>query len=336
MSFLNPSSGRSRGLMVTLNARSDSMPRYSYLSDFKGFRVLLSTPGEFPLLQQKGFVVPLGHHTLVAMTPTILDSDSSLYDVAQENRNCLFSDENEFMIDFEKYSQSNCFLECSLEQTHKNMMLYNNQSCTMWYLPFLYNDSICTTDNRDKFRHYFESVNSNEFCQHCLPDCSSVVYKHFITSEKIRPCDEKNFGVSPFCQYFDFQHSLSPSHWIHLAIAELGAEKFQNYLNMSARRNYGDPYLWRQTAYDAYTDDIAVVSFFFPNQRSLKILTQASQTWTTYFAAVGGLSGLLIGFSLITVYEIIWLQMQACFFLYQKLNLKSFHRNSFFIKLFKT
>lgn len=323
MSFLKPSSGRSRGLTVTLNARRDSMARFSYLNDFKDFRVFISTPGDFPLLLQKGFFIPPGHHTLVAITPTILESDLSLQGVDPLERKCLFPHENQSMVLFETYSQSNCFLECSLNQTHKSLILDNTGSCTMWYLPFLYNDSICTTTKMNKFKDYFEKINSNEYCQHCLPDCSSVTYKHFETSERIRICDEKNFGVSPFCQYLDFQHSAMPSHWIDQAIDMLGAEKFQNYLNLSARKNYGSPYLWQQTKYDAFTDDIAVVSFFFPSQRSLKLLTQASQTWATYFSSVGGISGLLISFSLITVFEIIWLQIQGLIILIKRIDVKS-------------
>ncbi len=328
MTFLKPSSGRSRGLTVTLNAHRDNMGRFSYLSDFKDFKILVSTPGDFPLLLRRGFYVPVGHHTLVAITPTILDSDVSLYDVAQQDRKCLFPHENELMVVFENYSQSNCFLECSLEQTHNSLLSDNADPCTMWYLPSLYNDSICVTNARDKFRHYFENVNLNENCQQCLPDCSNVIYKHSKTSEKIRQCDEKNFGVSPFCQYLDYQQSPIPSHWIDQAIETLGVEKLQNYLNLSSKRNYGSPYVWQQTTYDAFTDDIAVISFFFPNQRNLKVLTQASQTWATFFSSVGGISGLLIGFSLITVFEIFWLQMQGFFFLYQKLNYKTLLRLS--------
>jgi len=100
---------------------------------------------------------------------------------------------------------------------------------------------------------------------------------------------------------------------------ELGVEKFQNYLKLSSRRNYGSPYVWRQTSYDAFNDDISVVSFFFPTQRSVKFLSQASQTWTTYFSLVGGISGLLIGLSLITLFEIVMVIFTSLVLLFQNM-----------------
>lgn len=318
MSFLRPSSGLSRGLKVILNARRDNLTRYSYPTDFKDFRVLLSTDGDFPLLLKKGFSVSPGYHTLVAITPTVVDSDPSLQEVATQDRHCHFPHENDSMSVFPTYSQSNCFLECSLRKSHERLLEDNLKPCAMWYLPFLYDDNICAENKRNKFKYYFENTNLNMYCSHCKPDCSSVKYSRYVTSEKIRPCDEKNFGVSHFCQYKDFQNAPSPSHWIDQAMDKLGVEKFQNYSYLSARRNYGSPYLWRQTTYNSFTDDIAIVSFFFPSQRNLKILVQASQTWATYFSTVGGTSGLLVGVSIITVFEIVWLQITGFLILYRR------------------
>jgi len=156
------------------------------MSDFKGFKAYISSNDEFPLLMQKGFSVPYGHHTLVALTPTLYDTDSSLQDIPSESRKCLFPFENDVMTIFEKYSQNNCFLECALQQTYKSIIANDSNLCTMWYLPMYGNSSICGSASRKNFVSYFDNINFAHQCKHCLPDCAATKYSHFITSEKFR------------------------------------------------------------------------------------------------------------------------------------------------------
>lgn len=295
-----------RGLTVTLNNHRDKLERFTYLSSFKGFKIYVSTPNEFPLLNQRGFVAPVGHRTLVALTPTVFEGDSSLEYVDVEHRKCLFSYESSTLTAFTEYSQSNCFLECAIKQIHELFLNNLTQPCIIWSLPIIYRDPICDDYTNNMFKNAFKNINVGKSCQHCLPDCSTIKYSHFVTTEKFRPCDEKNFGVSPFCKLKDLHNSTFPSHWLDQTMRQLGYEKFKDKFQMSAQRNYGNPYSWGQTVYDSFADDIAVVSFFYPSQRCMKIFKQASQTWAGYFATVGGASGLLIGVSAISLFELIW------------------------------
>jgi len=299
-----------RGLTVTLNNHRDKLARLSYLSDFKGFKIYVSTPNEFPLLNQRGFVAPVGHRTLVALTPTVFESDSSLMTINVDDRKCLFPSESSMLFAFSDYSQSSCFLECALKQIHDIFLDNMTQPCTVWSLPIIDGGPICNPYFNRIFKNIFKNINAGKSCQHCLPDCSTIKYNYFVTSEKFRPCDEKNFGVSPFCKISDLTNSTFPSHWIDQTMRQLGFEKFKHKFNLSAQRNYGNPYLWGQTKYDSFNDDIAVVSFFYSSQRCMKILKQASQTWPGYFAIVGGSSGLLIGVSAMTLFELTWISLR--------------------------
>jgi len=174
---------------------------------------------------------------------------------------------------FEEYSQSNCFLECAIKEAQAKLLRENILPCRLWNLPNINYSAICMGTNVKRFTHFFNTVDFKQTCQQCLPDCSYNQYKHFVTSEKFRPCDEKNFGVSHFCQPKGYQNSGHPNHWIDQAMNQLGVEYFKDNLGISAKRNYGNPYVWRQTKYDLFSDDIAVISFFFPSQRTLKILS---------------------------------------------------------------
>ena len=64
--------------------------------------------------------------------------------------------------------------------------------------------------------------------------------------------------------------------------------------------------------YDAYEKDIAVLKVFFDSSTVMQYQSQPRQSWTDYFAAVGGALGLCIGLSIMTVIEIIWLCFRMC------------------------
>ena len=59
--------------------------------------------------------------------------------------------------------------------------------------------------------------------------------------------------------------------------------------------------------YDAYDEDIAMVQVFFEPSAVFLFGSDSSQTWVDFFATVGGLLGLCIGVSIITIVEILWL-----------------------------
>lgn len=266
VSFLKPTFGLAIGLTVTLNNHRDKLARFSYTSSFKGFKIFISTPNDFPLLNQKGFIAPTGHRSLIALTPTVFEADSSLKNIDVVHRKCLFSSESSTLSAFTEYSQSNCFLECALKIIHGILLHNMTQPCIIWSLPTIYGDPVCDDFTNNKFKNILRDINFGKSCQYCLPDCSTIKYSHFVTTEKFRPCDEKNFGVSTFCKLSDLlSNSTFPSHWIDQAMRQLGYEKFTDKFQISAQRNYGNPYSWRQILYDSFADDIAVISFFYPS-----------------------------------------------------------------------
>ncbi len=65
------------------------------------------------------------------------------------------------------------------------------------------------------------------------------------------------------------------------------------------------------TKYDAYEQDIAILNVFFETPTVLEYTTKQSRTWLDMISAVGGNGGLFIGFSIVTILEIIWLIFQA-------------------------
>ncbi len=59
--------------------------------------------------------------------------------------------------------------------------------------------------------------------------------------------------------------------------------------------------------YDAYKDDIAVVNVYFSSPIVMKLSTTVSKTWIDFISGIGGNVGIFVGFSFVTVFELIWL-----------------------------
>ncbi len=77
------------------------------------------------------------------------------------------------------------------------------------------------------------------------------------------------------------------------------------------RRNGFNLVTTSATEYDAYDRDIAILNVFFETPTVLEYTTQHSKTWLDIISATGGNGGLFIGFSIVTILEIIWLIFQA-------------------------
>ena len=56
--------------------------------------------------------------------------------------------------------------------------------------------------------------------------------------------------------------------------------------------------------------DIALLEVFFEATTVIQFSTYATQTWADYFANIGGLLGLCIGLSIVTLVELAWLGMK--------------------------
>ena len=60
-------------------------------------------------------------------------------------------------------------------------------------------------------------------------------------------------------------------------------------------------------SYDAFEKDIAVLSVYFASPTAMEYTTKQSKTWLDFISAVGGNGGLCIGFSIVTLLELVWL-----------------------------
>jgi hypothetical protein len=148
-------------------------------------------------------------------------------------------------------------------------------------------------------------------------DCRRVIYEHRISTQKFRTCDEKNLGTSELCS---LEHAFSlpkPQIWATQVLNEYlnrnsTLPSFLNGVQSSLRSSDVQGSVQVRVfnnmtrIYDAYDRDIAQVNFYFDAPTVLQFGTQSRLGWIDFFSNVGGLLGLCLGLSVITLIEMIW------------------------------
>ena len=306
--------GLNKGLMIMLDAHSDIWSSSSVESDFQGFTGLIDRIGSYPLMLQNGFQIRTGHNNMIALSATQIDATDDLRSIGPATRNCLFPDETSMLKLHKSYSKSNCILECSLfyAQNYLAKQLNMTVPCTPWYFPFLDDlGTLCDPWQAITFYQIMFNDVPDDQCVHCLPDCINTIYHPVVTSIPFKTCDESNLGISHFCN-LDQPNLPDPKIWGKLVKEELkiaNRSALADNIQSSERVFIRNPiqFTTLETRYNAYEKDIAILHVFFDKPSVFQFVSQPSQTWISFFSAIGGLLGLCLGISLITFIELIWL-----------------------------
>ena len=311
--------GKNKGLTVFLDAHTDKLSSGSVNEDDFGLIGLVGPKTSFPLSYKGSFLVRPGHNNIVAMSSTVVDSDSGLRDLSDTSRGCRFEDENDGLTIFKNYSQANCFVECFLKHTIKIMKnAYNfTTGCTPWFMPVAEaHPTVCDPWQAAYFLEIMSNIPESN-CQQCIPDCIKTTYSTSVTSVPLRKCVTNEFGMSRDCANIVDNMSnvkLIESSVKDSIIKRFGKLPFYIKSNWFAYiRKYGtllpngDVYGESLSSYDALQNDIAKVEIFFKSTTTMKVKKNVTMTWIDYFSNVGGILGLVLGIGIISVFELIWL-----------------------------
>ena len=311
--------GKNKGLVLMLDAHTDTFASGSVDSDYKGFTGLIAPSGTFPFTIQESFVILPGHNNIIALSGSRVDADDSLRNLKVEDRKCMFEDENSNMTVHKNYTYSNCMFECALLYAKKNLTINRNITCTPWYFPTA--DSTITVCDPWEAVDYFKLM-INELpdntCAHCYPDCSTTIYETAITTVPFRRCDSSNVGVSKLCDVSNLKLPL-PTKFGSQVKADGGNKAYTKKM-VSSERKYasvlpaGDIFASNPTTYDAYDEDIAMVQIYFKKSTLFQMGSQPRMTWIDYLSTVGGLMGLVLGMGIVSIIELVWVCLRMTFF----------------------
>ena len=304
--------GKSKGLTLILDAHSDTVSSSSITEDVDGFFAIVGSPNEFPLTTIQSILVRPGHNNLVAMQARHVLPDADIRAVAsKEDRNCIFADEVKLDL-HTKYTQRNCILERSMRY-----VMNSSDPCTPWYFPRTKKSlRICDSFEAFEFRTKMQDV-PQDVVKDCLPDCEATDYSVSTSAAPFRRCDHKSLGLSTLCT---FEGAINPPIWgqsvIDQYIDELGEVPQYVSKNYSTNiRNFTKPgetsdvftiMNRKQKTYDAYEKDIGMVSFFFETTTAYEFYRVPKMTWSDFISQLGGMLGLCMGLSLVSIFEFVY------------------------------
>ncbi|CAG7826654.1 unnamed protein product [Allacma fusca] len=265
--------GRSRGLTLMLDTlRCDTVPTDS----FKGLRVLVHDPEEFPAVGERGFIVGPGMETQVAVTATDTFSAEVLRAFTAERRGCYFSDEFPLKY-YKEYSRSSCVLEC------ENNFIFEKCNCVPYYAPGNYSEKshgVCSVDKiqgcvRNAITNIaiFKPIKGKEkqeisCTEFCLPACNETFYNFVVTAATFPNQPEPNM-----------------TQMLREAIHD-NRDYLNNITYVSA--------------------SISVLRVFFRESSIMQYKRDELFTWEDFVSNLGGVMGLCLGFSLLSLVEIIY------------------------------
>ena len=237
--------GRSKGLMVFLDAHTDKISSGTVFDEFRGFTTVVDGRDQFPMTFQKSFLIQPGYENSISLSAVDVMAEEDLRTIPPEKRRCYFADENPLQLHI-NYSFSNCLLECSLNYTI-NAMRYSNNSdggncasnvyasnhttngtkfsnhsddvfcdedadvCVPWFYPVLdIKKGFCDPWQTKEFLRHMAEIPIGK-CKYCLPDCNSPIYDASTSTAPIRFCDHTNLGVSNLCTLDSSTSSMNPS-----------------------------------------------------------------------------------------------------------------------------
>lgn len=305
-----PKKGKSNGLTLVLDMESYMLKTSTFDQDFKGFQASVGNKDEFIFMKDESFLISPGQVTNVAIEATSTSADSGLDDMTPQERKCMKTGDLHLSL-FGQYSLNNCWMESLINATQKTMNLDHN--CVPWNLPMLDNTSFCTPKNGDLFKKLLDNTDQLQDLQieKCLSSCESQSYKVAISSAPFRRCDQHNMGISFFCNPM----YPKPQKWSSSAIKSYNKtmngsipEYIENNLQEPIR-TYGQDMIFEglePEQYNAYEEDIALVTFYFANQVTTEITITPKMNFLDYVSQVGGLLGLFLGCSVVSIFEIIY------------------------------
>ncbi|XP_047984447.1 pickpocket protein 28-like [Leguminivora glycinivorella] len=150
-----------------------------------GYKVYLHHPAELPQASLHSYAAQPGKTTSFAIKLDILDTAQELAGYAPDVRQCYFTSER-YLQFFQKYTSSNCQLECLANYTIQNC------GCVNFYMPRNESTAICKGDKlqciEDALDQYAdeEDLNDSESGRcGCLPECHEVNYDADVVVSKL-------------------------------------------------------------------------------------------------------------------------------------------------------
>ncbi|XP_026321153.1 pickpocket protein 28 isoform X2 [Hyposmocoma kahamanoa] len=262
--------GVKAGLTFLLKAREIDLD-YLCKGPVQGFKILLHNPAELPRLSQQYFRSPLSQEVVVAVKPNMMTTSEGLKPYDPERRQCYFPSER-YLRYYKVYTQANCEMECLTNFT------FARCACVHFGMPHGPKMPVC---------------NAGSIA------CVKAAQMELVTAEVQTGLDEEttddNLGSArevaasckclPACTSIEYEAETSQADYDWKAL-------FQAY-KLPIPDNEEDLHYAR-------------VMIFFKEAQFITSRRSELYGQTDFLANCGGLLGLFMGFSILSVIEILY------------------------------
>ncbi|CAH1116191.1 unnamed protein product [Phaedon cochleariae] len=235
-------------------------------SNFQGFQVVLHKAIRFPTVTEHYFRVPLSKSVIVAISPAQIVTSDDVKYYSPRKRKCFLQGEKTLMY-FKNYTQYNCKLECLTNYT------LDVCGCVSFYMP------------REKY---------TPICGNGNLTCISFVKRYMDIAGLRRSLDKetniRNFSkilscdCLPMCTMVEY----------NTEITEIDYDWYKKYESIGNKTERDEKYSSSQLV------------IYFKSGHYIPCVRHELYGHLDFLANVGGLLGLFVGFSLISLLEILY------------------------------
>lgn len=204
------SAGSRAGLFIALQSFKQELD-YGCRGPVQGFKVLLHSPDDAPLVSKQFVRIPMGKEVLIAVKPNMITTSAGIAEYHPHRRQCYLNDERQLKF-FKIYSQNNCELECLTNFTMQKC------GCVKFSMPRTADMPVCGEDKIHCYDHAEDDLLLKEFSEglsnadfdyisetecNCMPACISLVYNTEISQGNFDLEDMLNAtGETDFLEQF--------------------------------------------------------------------------------------------------------------------------------------
>ncbi|ALC49619.1 rpk [Drosophila busckii] len=262
------SAGARSGIFMALQSFKQEVD-YACRGPVQGFKVILHAPDDVPSVSNQFVRIPMGREVLIAVKPNMITTSAGIADYHPQRRQCFLSHERSLRF-FKVYTESNCQLECLANFT------LTKCGCVKFSMPRTLDMPVC---GEDKIYCYDRAERE-------------LLVREFQRVRSLSVAGETQRGAETACNCMPACTSLVYNTEISQANFDLdemlAAENDTDFM-----REYPGSQMSR-------------LSIYF--KQSQFITSKRSEIYgiTDFLANCGGIFGLFMGFSILSLVEILY------------------------------
>ncbi|XP_030376071.1 pickpocket protein 28 [Scaptodrosophila lebanonensis] len=262
------SAGARSGIFMALQTFKKEVD-YACRGPVQGFKVLLHAPDDVPQVSKQFVRIPMAKEVLIAVKPNMITTSEGIAEYHPLRRQCFLSHERTLRF-FKVYTQSNCQLECLANFTLAKC------GCVKFSMPRTLDMPVCGEDKIYCYDRAERKLLVREF--HRLRDLNAA--------DGVQRGEEMACNCMPACTSLVYNTEISQANFDleEMLIADGDTEFLREYPGSQMSR----------------------LSIYF--KESQFITSKRSELYgvTDFLANCGGIFGLFIGFSLLSLVEVLY------------------------------